>query len=552
MTQQLIKKVFMPLAGAALLSGAVLLAQAQTYDFVTDYSIVSNPNGAWSYGWEPFRGGPFTLMDNGWTDSSYGTQDVWSSYTAPSSPSIALAVTDINHPTLFVPAGTVNTHPGYNGENPVVRWTVPAAGTYKIEGHFIGNDHGWDWQNGVTTTTDVAVIRGPFEVFSGYVESYDVPLPFSVAMPLLAGETVDFNVGFGRNGSWWHDSTGLAATITKVSDLACTPPPAGTIAWWPGDGNANDIVGGHHGALEGGVTFVPGVVGQTFSFSGPGDTVTIPDDPVLNLESLPASAFEGWFKSNGGSDYEDAVIIAKHTCGVSTGWFFTTDQGCFIGDAYIGGYGVGNLNLDDGRYHHFACVKDGTQYREYIDGVLIGESTGPDAGTPANESVMIGSIISGNGVCVASTHQLFGVADELALHDRALTADDVWSMYLAGSAGKCKVINVAIDIKPGGFPNSINPRSKGVIPVAILTTAAFDTATVDAATVRFGAGGNEAPAVQSALEDVDGDGHLDRILHFSTQQTGIACGTTSGILTGKTTDGQSITGIDPIVTVGCR
>ncbi len=30
--------------------------------------------------------------------------------------------------------------------------------------------------------------------------------------------------------------------------------------------------------------------------------------------------------------------------------------------------------------------------------------------------------------------------------------------------------NVSIDIKPGSFPNSISPRSKGVIPVAILTT----------------------------------------------------------------------------------
>jgi hypothetical protein len=36
------------------------------------------------------------------------------------------------------------------------------------------------------------------------------------------------------------------------------------------------------------------------------------------------------------------------------------------------------------------------------------------------------------------------------------------------------VIVVAIDIKPGSWPNSINLRSRGVIPVAILTTDSFE------------------------------------------------------------------------------
>ena len=45
---------------------------------------------------------------------------------------------------------------------------------------------------------------------------------------------------------------------------------------------------------------------------------------------------------------------------------------------------------------------------------------------------------------------------------------------------------VEIDIKPGSDPNSINLRSKGVIPVAILTTEDFDATTVDPLSVEFG------------------------------------------------------------------
>jgi hypothetical protein len=111
---------------------------------------------------------------------------------------------------------------------------------------------------------------------------------------------------------------------------------------------------------------------------------------------------------------------------------------------------------------------------------------------------------------------------------------------------------IAIDIKPRSFPNSINPKSKGVIPVAILTTATFDAGTVDPTTVRFGANGTEAAPVHSALEDVDGDADIDMILHFRTQQTGIRCGDISAPLTAKTTGGQAVEGSDSVKTVGCK
>lgn len=111
---------------------------------------------------------------------------------------------------------------------------------------------------------------------------------------------------------------------------------------------------------------------------------------------------------------------------------------------------------------------------------------------------------------------------------------------------------VEIDIKPGSFPNSINPRSKGVIPVAILTTDTFDATTVDSTTVLFGPTGTEAAPVQSALEDIDGDGDTDMILHFNTQETGILCGDASAFLMGETLGGQAIEGADSIKTVGCK
>jgi hypothetical protein len=109
-----------------------------------------------------------------------------------------------------------------------------------------------------------------------------------------------------------------------------------------------------------------------------------------------------------------------------------------------------------------------------------------------------------------------------------------------------KPIPVVIDIKPGSFPNSINLKSKGVIPVAILTTADFDATTVDASTVTFGPGGATMVHRSAHLEDADGDGDIDMVLHFKTQDTGIEAGDTEATLTGQTLDGNNIEGTDTV------
>lgn len=114
------------------------------------------------------------------------------------------------------------------------------------------------------------------------------------------------------------------------------------------------------------------------------------------------------------------------------------------------------------------------------------------------------------------------------------------------------VIAVVIDIKPGSFPNSINPKSQGKIPVAILTTDSFDATTIDPTTVLFGRTGAEAAPVHFAFEDVDGDGDTDMIFHFNTQDTGIQCGDTSASLTGETFSGQMFQGSDSVKTAGCK
>lgn len=66
---------------------------------------------------------------------------------------------------------------------------------------------------------------------------------------------------------------------------------AGTIAFWPGNGNANDSVGGHDGTLVNGAGFAAGQFGQqAFSLnSGSSQYISVPDSPAWDFGSNPFS-----------------------------------------------------------------------------------------------------------------------------------------------------------------------------------------------------------------------------------------------------------------------
>ena len=117
------------------------------------------------------------------------------------------------------------------------------------------------------------------------------------------------------------------------------------------------------------------------------------------------------------------------------------------------------------------------------------------------------------------------------------------------------VVEVMVDIKPGSFPNSINPESKGKIPVAILSTLDFDApGQVDRDSLTFGPTGDEDSLAfcSPSPEDVNCDGYDDLMCHFYTRQTGFACGDTEGILKGQTADGVPLEGSDSVRIVPCK
>ena len=130
---------------------------------------------------------------------------------------------------------------------------------------------------------------------------------------------------------------------------------------------------------------------------------------------------------------------------------------------------------------------------------------------------------------------------------------------------------VEVDIKPGGCPNPLNLKSRGLLPVAILGAEDFDVNDIDIASIRLAGvapvrsnmedvtapviDGNECDCVESAA-----DGFVDLILKFTThdivealtcQEDDLVAGTQlSLLLTGVLKDGTPLEGADCMVIVG--
>ncbi|UCE59310.1 MAG: hypothetical protein JSU63_17935, partial [Phycisphaerales bacterium] len=140
---------------------------------------------------------------------------------------------------------------------------------------------------------------------------------------------------------------------------------------------------------------------------------------------------------------------------------------------------------------------------------------------------------------------------------------------------------VVMDVKPGSCPNPVNPRSRGVVPMAIVGGDAFDVTQIDVGTLSLrradGVGGSVAPllgppgpgiaigdAAAPSFDDpcdchgLGGDGIDDLLLKFSTadlagafQLGGLPSGASIMLtLSGSLLDGGTFEASDCVVITG--
>jgi hypothetical protein len=138
-------------------------------------------------------------------------------------------------------------------------------------------------------------------------------------------------------------------------------------------------------------------------------------------------------------------------------------------------------------------------------------------------------------VAVASSGRVFSHGGAVSPFVARTTSNGSYTLIISGVSPSKQVIS--IDIKPGTDRIArLNPKSKGDIAVALLSSPTFDALKVDRASLTFGATGDEQSLERCARRGHNVDRKENRlpdlICQFDIQKAGFEEGDEEGVLRG--------------------
>jgi hypothetical protein len=240
------------------------------------------------------------------------------------------------------------------------------------------------------------------------------------------------------------NSASATLTVTIPAPPSCTPPPSGIAAWWRAEDNANDAINGNNGMINGGVSYAAGEVGQAFNFDGTTGYVSVPASPSLDIGAGSGMTIECWIAPDHlGPVGAAGRPIAEYSTSSAIGVHFWFENNYTL---------YANLVDTGGNYHqiisapgtittgvmqHVAVTYDKSSGNcfLYINGVQAASANFGAMTPQTSYPLSIGDRVAFGYPGTGSLYN--GLMDELSLYSRALSANEIQSIFNAGSAGKC-------------------------------------------------------------------------------------------------------------------
>jgi subtilisin-like proprotein convertase family protein len=248
------------------------------------------------------------------------------------------------------------------------------------------------------------------------------------------------------------DANIVTGVRNQTGRLISAPPVlSGSFAWWPAEGNANEIIGGTTGVVKPGTTYSTGVIGQAFSFDGVNGCVMNTNTPSMtNIQNTFTMAFwaypkkgfsiqpEGGGFGNSGQNYAifpdwgGASSSGPAGVGVSVG-----TNGISVVE-HCNNYMPSSLSYTNpmNGWVHVAVVYLNKQPTLYVNGVNV------RTGVTSSETFVYPSKDFGGSYGNAFGNFQFkpygpykGLLDEVKIYNRALSATEIQAIYNAGIAG---------------------------------------------------------------------------------------------------------------------
>jgi len=258
------------------------------------------------------------------------------------------------------------------------------------------------------------------------------------------------NVQFSQAGTYAVVLTNVFGSIPSSNATLvvtpCSAAPAGLVSWWPGEGNGNDLAGLNPATPQSLVTYAPGEVHEAFQMNSFGAYLSVAASASLNAGPGAGLTVEAWISPTNVNGFHP--IVEWNNGGTIGTHFWLGRAPTDVGLLYA------NLVDTSGNYHlvysaqnavapnvfqHVALTYDHTSgvATLYMNGAVVAQSNlgifVPQTGYPLWFGVRPGD---SPGDSTYGSY-LSGLLDELTLYSRALTPNEIQSIYNAGSDGKC-------------------------------------------------------------------------------------------------------------------
>ena len=260
----------------------------------------------------------------------------------------------------------------------------------------------------------------------------------------------------------------LAVALGSSRASSCTPPSSGIVAWWSGEGNANDLIATNNGVPAGGISYANGEVGQAFVFNGSTSYIPVPASPSLDIGTGSGLTIESWVQPN--AQINPGYPIAEWDSASDDGLQFWV-QSSFqlfanIKDTSNNSHLIISENgiVSTNSLQHVALTYDKSSGAAflYLNGIVVATN---NFGTITPQTTYPLNIGRRTGQPIGNGDTFNGLMDELGLYNRALSQAEIQSIYNAGSAGKCapafSAVPAIFNVTPPTGPNGTTATISG-------------------------------------------------------------------------------------------
>jgi hypothetical protein len=225
----------------------------------------------------------------------------------------------------------------------------------------------------------------------------------------------------------------VAGLLNAPGLPACVAPPAGLVAWYPGDGDAVDIVGPNSPTtFIGSPQFVPGKVGQGIGFDGRSGLI-VSHHPSIDFDLADSFTIDTWIRVDGPTSNPATSFIDKRGSADLRGYTMSAllppfsppgtvklNFGITSSHVRVNQETVTTKAVPLAEYHHVTGVVDRSRQTIgiYLDGILEQEVGIAHVGEVSSVSRMY--IGYHNADTFTNQRPLNGRLDEIEIFNRAL------------------------------------------------------------------------------------------------------------------------------------